>query len=161
MIACVSPADYDTDETLSTLRYADRARKIRNKPIVNQDAKVAEINELKNTIQQLRLQNLGKDRAEIELKKENEELKNKLEELATISEIRRCATSSRWCSGQWTRRILAWRIRWNLGSQIREPSRKSSWMRLRISARRTTSPKIPIGDELLHQEGEKKPRHRG
>lgn len=59
MIACISPADYNIEETLSTLRYADRARKIKNKPIVNQDAKVAEINELKRTIQQLRLQILG------------------------------------------------------------------------------------------------------
>ncbi|XP_060526119.1 chromosome-associated kinesin KIF4-like [Cylas formicarius] len=31
MIACVSPADYNLEETLSTLRYADRARKIKNK----------------------------------------------------------------------------------------------------------------------------------
>lgn len=43
MIACVSPADYNLDETISTLRYADRAKQIRNKPIINQDAKGAEI----------------------------------------------------------------------------------------------------------------------
>lgn len=43
MIACVSPADYNLEETISTLRYADRARHIRNKPIVNQDPKSAEI----------------------------------------------------------------------------------------------------------------------
>nr|XP_019529200.2 chromosome-associated kinesin KIF4-like [Aedes albopictus] len=35
MIACVSPADYNVDETLSTLRYADRALRIRNKPTIN------------------------------------------------------------------------------------------------------------------------------
>lgn len=35
MIACVSPADVNLDETLNTLRYADRARHIKNKPIVN------------------------------------------------------------------------------------------------------------------------------
>ena len=35
MIACVSPADSNVEETISTLRYADRARKIKNKPIVN------------------------------------------------------------------------------------------------------------------------------
>ena len=39
MIACVSPADMNEDETVSTLRYADRARKIKNKPIVNLDSK--------------------------------------------------------------------------------------------------------------------------
>nr|CAI5848947.1 unnamed protein product [Callosobruchus analis] len=59
MIACISPADYNLDETISTLRYADKARKIQNKPIVNQDPKLAEINELKRTIQQLRLQIVG------------------------------------------------------------------------------------------------------
>lgn len=69
MIACVSPADYNIDETLSTLRYADRARKIKNKPIVNQDAKVAEINELKRTIQQLKLQILGQGKIEFQRKK--------------------------------------------------------------------------------------------
>jgi len=35
MIACVSPADTNHEETLSTLRYAERAKKIRNKPIIN------------------------------------------------------------------------------------------------------------------------------
>lgn len=43
MIACVSPADYNLEETISTLRYADRAKQIRNKPVINQDAKGAEI----------------------------------------------------------------------------------------------------------------------
>ena len=35
MIACVSPADVNFEETLSTLKYANRARNIKNKPIVN------------------------------------------------------------------------------------------------------------------------------
>ncbi|KAG5872767.1 hypothetical protein JTB14_005799 [Gonioctena quinquepunctata] len=61
MIACVSPADFNIDETLSTLRYADRDRKIKNKPIVNQDVKVAEINELKKTIT---LANFGSRRSD-------------------------------------------------------------------------------------------------
>ncbi|XP_015836868.1 chromosome-associated kinesin KIF4A isoform X2 [Tribolium castaneum] len=59
MIACVSPADYNIDESISTLRYADRARRIQNKPIVNQDPKAAEINLLKKTIQDLKLQIVG------------------------------------------------------------------------------------------------------
>lgn len=60
MIACVSPADYNVGETLSTLRYADRARKIKNKPIVNQDPHAAEINHLKGIIQKLRMEILNK-----------------------------------------------------------------------------------------------------
>ncbi|OAD60477.1 Chromosome-associated kinesin KIF4, partial [Eufriesea mexicana] len=55
MIACVSPADYNLDETLSTLRYADRACKIKNKPVINQDPKVSEINRLNKLVQELKL----------------------------------------------------------------------------------------------------------
>ncbi|KAK1120467.1 hypothetical protein K0M31_012444 [Melipona bicolor] len=55
MIACVSPADYNLDETLSTLRYADRACKIKNKPVVNQDPKISEINRLNKLVQELKL----------------------------------------------------------------------------------------------------------
>lgn len=41
MIAALSPADYNYDETLSTLRYADRAKAIKNKPKINEDPKDA------------------------------------------------------------------------------------------------------------------------
>ena len=37
MIACVSPAEVNFEETLNTLKYAFRARNIKNKPIVNRD----------------------------------------------------------------------------------------------------------------------------
>lgn len=51
MIACVSPADSNLEETLSTLRYADRARQIKNKPVVNRDPQVAEILRLRHLVQ--------------------------------------------------------------------------------------------------------------
>jgi len=38
MIACVSPAESNYEETLSTIKYASRARNIKNKPIINRDA---------------------------------------------------------------------------------------------------------------------------
>jgi len=41
MVAAVSPADYNYDETLSTLRYANRAKQIKNKPKINEDPKDA------------------------------------------------------------------------------------------------------------------------
>jgi len=53
MIACVSPADSNIEETLNTLRYADRARKIKNKPVINRDPQAAEIMRLKTLVQQL------------------------------------------------------------------------------------------------------------
>jgi len=37
MIACISPAEYNFDETLNTLKYASRARNIKNKPVINWD----------------------------------------------------------------------------------------------------------------------------
>uniref|UniRef100_A0A0K0DLM9 Kinesin-like protein n=1 Tax=Angiostrongylus cantonensis TaxID=6313 RepID=A0A0K0DLM9_ANGCA len=50
MIACVSPADTNAEETLSTLRYADRAKKIKNKPVVNVDSGQQKIRELKEKV---------------------------------------------------------------------------------------------------------------
>ena len=37
MICAISPADFNYEETLSTLRYASRAKKIQNKAVVNED----------------------------------------------------------------------------------------------------------------------------
>ncbi|TRY68349.1 hypothetical protein TCAL_03053 [Tigriopus californicus] len=58
MLACVSPADSNLEETLNTLRYADRARKIKNKPIVNLDGadQSAEVQRLRLENQELKLQ---------------------------------------------------------------------------------------------------------
>ena len=50
MVACVSPADSNMEETLSTLRYADRARKIKNKPVINTDPQAGEIQRLKQLV---------------------------------------------------------------------------------------------------------------
>ncbi|KAM9846585.1 kinesin family member 4 [Aulostomus maculatus] len=55
MIACVSPADSNMEETINTLRYADRARKIKNKPIVNVDPRAAEMSRLKQQVQELQV----------------------------------------------------------------------------------------------------------
>jgi hypothetical protein len=43
MIACVSPADVNLEESLNTLRYASRARNIKNRPVVNRDPIMAQI----------------------------------------------------------------------------------------------------------------------
>ena len=59
MVACVSPADSNLEETMSTLRYADRARKIKNKPIVNKDPKAAELQRLRSQVQELQMRALN------------------------------------------------------------------------------------------------------
>ena len=47
MICAISPANDNYDESLSTLRYADRAKKIKNKPIVNESESDKMIRQLK------------------------------------------------------------------------------------------------------------------
>lgn len=54
MIAAISPADINYDETLSTLRYADSAKRIKNHAVVNEDANARMIRELKEELAQLR-----------------------------------------------------------------------------------------------------------
>lgn len=54
MIAAISPADINYDETLSTLRYADSAKRIKNHAVVNEDANARMIRELKEELQVLR-----------------------------------------------------------------------------------------------------------
>ena len=54
MIANCGPAGYNFDETLSTLRYADRAKRIKNKPKINEDPKDAMLREFQEEIQRLR-----------------------------------------------------------------------------------------------------------
>jgi hypothetical protein len=51
MVANVSPASYNYEETLSTLRYADRAKKIKNKPVINEDPKDAKLREYQQEIE--------------------------------------------------------------------------------------------------------------
>ncbi|KAJ8276766.1 hypothetical protein COCON_G00085180 [Conger conger] len=55
MIACISPADSNIEETINTLRYADRARKIKNKPVINVDPRSAEMKRLKQQVQELQV----------------------------------------------------------------------------------------------------------
>uniref|UniRef100_A0A2K5NN08 Kinesin motor domain-containing protein n=1 Tax=Cercocebus atys TaxID=9531 RepID=A0A2K5NN08_CERAT len=54
MIATISPADVNYGETLSTLRYANRAKNIINKPTINEDANVKLIRELRAEIARLK-----------------------------------------------------------------------------------------------------------
>ncbi|XP_073985054.1 kinesin-like protein KIF12 isoform X2 [Rhodnius prolixus] len=57
MIACVSPARSNVTETVNTLRYASRAKKIRNKPIVVMDPREALIISLKREVAALQSEN--------------------------------------------------------------------------------------------------------
>ncbi len=54
MCANAGPADYNYDESLSTLRYASRAKNIKNKPVVNEDPKDAKLREHQEEIARLK-----------------------------------------------------------------------------------------------------------
>lgn len=53
-MAAISPADVNYNETLSTLRYASRAKNIVNSPIVNEDGSVKVIRGLQAEVTRLR-----------------------------------------------------------------------------------------------------------
>uniref|UniRef100_A0A7N0SXI7 Kinesin motor domain-containing protein n=1 Tax=Kalanchoe fedtschenkoi TaxID=63787 RepID=A0A7N0SXI7_KALFE len=53
MIACISPADINAEETLNTLKYANRARNIKNKPVVNRSPMSIEMLKMRQQIENL------------------------------------------------------------------------------------------------------------
>ncbi|PRQ21198.1 putative plus-end-directed kinesin ATPase [Rosa chinensis] len=53
MIACVSPAETNAEETLNTLKYANRARKIQYKAVINRDPVAAQLQLMRSQIEHL------------------------------------------------------------------------------------------------------------
>ncbi|XP_073136616.1 kinesin-like protein KIN-4A [Henckelia pumila] len=51
MIACISPADINAEETLNTLKYANRARNIQNKPVINRDPISSEMTRMRQQLE--------------------------------------------------------------------------------------------------------------
>ena len=85
MIACVSPSEVYVEETVSTLNYATRTMSIKNKPVVQMDAKEQVRFNLKREIQLLRLENrfLKKELAQLIGGEENVQIPT-VEELEKI-----------------------------------------------------------------------------
>lgn len=86
MISCISPADYNYEETLSTLRYASRAKNIANKPKINEDPKdamlreyQAEINKLRQLLESSGNSNTSPPEITIDIQEQIKEEKIKLE----------------------------------------------------------------------------------
>lgn len=75
MIACISPADINAEETLNTLKYANRARNIQNKPIVNRDPMSNEMKKMRQQLEYLQAELLcarggGSSNDEVQVLKE-------------------------------------------------------------------------------------------
>uniref|UniRef100_A0AAX7TQW3 Kinesin-like protein n=1 Tax=Astatotilapia calliptera TaxID=8154 RepID=A0AAX7TQW3_ASTCA len=56
MVANIGPASYNVEETLTTLRYSNRAKNIKNKPRINEDPKDALLREFQEEIARLKAQ---------------------------------------------------------------------------------------------------------
>lgn len=54
MVAAIGPASSNFEETVSTLRYADRAKQIKNKPTINEDSKDTLMREMRDEIEKLK-----------------------------------------------------------------------------------------------------------
>lgn len=89
MIACVSPSDVDAEETLSTLRYAARARCIKNKPVVNEDPKDALLRQYQVELQRLREMLHSSDQSTIgsDSQRETDEEADSLREKQYLEEV--------------------------------------------------------------------------
>ncbi|KAJ8600270.1 hypothetical protein CTAYLR_000634 [Chrysophaeum taylorii] len=72
MVANVSPADYNLEETLGTLRYASRAKKIQNKVVRNEDVHERVIRELQEEIDRLRTELAAATRETVGVEQEAE-----------------------------------------------------------------------------------------
>ncbi|KAK7197407.1 OSM3-like kinesin [Novymonas esmeraldas] len=82
MFANINPSERNLSETVSTLRFADRAKQIKNKPVVNMDSKDQKIAELTDLVRDLR-EKLAKYESEgtAGLEQEVEQLQEKIGEL--------------------------------------------------------------------------------
>ena len=55
-VANLGPADYNYDESISTLRYANRAKNIKNRAKINEDPKDALLRQFQKELEDLRKQ---------------------------------------------------------------------------------------------------------
>ncbi|KAL2318511.1 hypothetical protein Fmac_032387 [Flemingia macrophylla] len=87
MIACISPADINAEETLNTLKYANRARNIQNKPVVNRDPMSSEMLKMRQQLEYLQAELCARTGGSSE---EVQVLKERIAWLETANEDLRC-----------------------------------------------------------------------
>ena len=96
MCANAGPADYNYDETLSTLRYANRAKNIKNKPKINEDPKDAMLREYQDEIKRLKSQieasgngmMIDESGKQVKVHNARQEIVEKIVEREVIKEVR-------------------------------------------------------------------------
>ncbi|OAF67122.1 hypothetical protein A3Q56_05148 [Intoshia linei] len=81
MIANIGPASWNVEETLTTLRYANRAKNIKNKPKINENPKDALLREFKDEIDRLKSQLVKNDKpSKLRRKKEENSDEDELDD---------------------------------------------------------------------------------
>ncbi|XP_022775165.1 kinesin-like protein KIN-4A isoform X2 [Durio zibethinus] len=104
MIACISPADINAEESLNTLKYANRARNIQNKPVVNRDLISNEMQKMRQQLQYLQAELCargGGPTSDVQILKEritwleatNEDLRRELHEHRSRHAVVECCES--------------------------------------------------------------------
>jgi Kinesin-like protein len=103
-LACVSPADTNSSETASTLKYANRARNIKNAPTKNVDSTVAEIQRLKSLSNFLELELIrvkfgpvDQNRDEDQIGKPSKDLMESVDCQEYLRKVREIASTSVGC----------------------------------------------------------------
>eukprot|EP00056_Hartaetosiga_gracilis_P010713 m.159594 g.159594 ORF g.159594 m.159594 type:complete len:2077 (-) comp13373_c1_seq2:127-6357(-) len=86
MIACISPSDSDLMETLSTLKYANRARNIRNTVVINQDSASREIQFLREQMNKMSLELMEYRQGRKPLNPDSQEAEDLYHELNALRE---------------------------------------------------------------------------
>lgn len=94
MIANVGPADWNFDETLSTLRYANRAKNIKNKPKINEDPKDTMLREYQEEIARLKAALEGRPAAAASFSLSEEDMANMRAEIEEQLKMSRTATGT-------------------------------------------------------------------
>lgn len=155
MIACISPSDYD--ETLSTLRYADQAKRIRTRAVVNQDhisaaARDAQIAAMAEEIRILQLSVSDSRRREKEGKEQEEKLEeyqNRVVVMQRMMEEKSMVAEGKIRSLQTENEALRLHLKLALES-LKNP--------IAVPSPRNASPEVPFeedssGDEIDRQDG--------
>jgi kinesin family protein 16B len=167
MVAAISPADVNYGETLSTLHYANRAKSIVNKAIVNEDENVRLIKDLKEEVARLK-ELLGGDEEIEKLTAQREKAKAALAE-ATSDEERAAAQQA---LGEAEAGLLKakkdaktlerseemmgaltdqWRQKWQLQTEVMEErgiELNSDRAAVRVETQRPTLVSLNMGDDL-------------
>ncbi|XP_023036472.1 osmotic avoidance abnormal protein 3 isoform X1 [Drosophila willistoni] len=94
MISCISPADTNYDETLSSLRYANRAKNISNKPHINEDPKDAKLRQYQSEILKLkRMLEESQGNKKLEIRPDSTDLIKKSSNVSSRLEMPQPSTS--------------------------------------------------------------------